>query len=255
MDIHSAQLSKGPLHYADIPGKLPALVVIHGFPGRPHDFKRLFPFIPSQRIIAVALPGMGISPLHTPPYDIKGCASLVGELLEYLELDSVHLLGHSFGATLATFFTDKHPKKVRSLILLSSVGHRAHRIFRYSCATSLYPLTQTWGIRRCMSWVLPKLFQLLGFPKRLDYKVITQVLRLSWNFPFQDFHQSLSRINTQCLIVHAKDDPIVEYRLAEENQSLIANSRLEILDKGGHNPQVSNPETLGRWIKKMLDPN
>jgi 3-oxoadipate enol-lactonase len=255
MNIHSAQLSKGPLYYVDIPGNLPALVVIHGFPGRPHDFRKLFPYIPSQRIIAVALPGMGITPQYTPPIDIKGCPSLLKEFIEHLGLESVHLLGHSFGATLATLFTDENPNTVRSLILLSSVGHRAHRIFRYSFASFLYPLTQTWGIRRCMSWALPKLFQLLGFPKGLDYTVITQVLRFSWNFPFHDFRQSLSRIKTPCLIVHAKDDPIVEYRLAEENEALLLNSRLEILDKGGHNPQVSNPEALGRWINKMLDPN
>ena len=74
---HSQALSSYAIAATDSPGSstgaatvfdtgagLP-LVFVHGYPGRPQDFRWLIPHLPSFRSVGVALPGLDLTPLSS----------------------------------------------------------------------------------------------------------------------------------------------------------------------------------------------
>jgi pimeloyl-ACP methyl ester carboxylesterase len=79
------------------------------------------------RIIAPALPGFAGSPgLPGPDVSFAGYAAWLREFLDAVGLaEPVALVGHSFGGGVAIQFAHDHPNRVRSLVLVNSVGGSA----------------------------------------------------------------------------------------------------------------------------------
>jgi 3-oxoadipate enol-lactonase len=57
---------------------------------------------------------------HTPPSDVAEHADDVAVLLDHLELESVHVVGTSFGGVIGTLVAASHPDRVRSLTTIAS---------------------------------------------------------------------------------------------------------------------------------------
>lgn len=75
----------------------------------------------NRRVIAVELQGHGRTADTERPLSYDSLASDVAALIGYLELDSVDMLGYSFGGTVAVHVAVLYPQLLRSLIVLSSV--------------------------------------------------------------------------------------------------------------------------------------
>ena len=56
----------------------------------------------------------------TPPHDVGEHADDVATLLDRLGLESVHVVGTSFGGVVGTLFAARHPDRTRSLITIAS---------------------------------------------------------------------------------------------------------------------------------------
>jgi pimeloyl-ACP methyl ester carboxylesterase len=81
------------------------------------------------RVLAVDGPGFGSSTLLPPErYRMEELVSLVRRLVANLDLESVILMGHSWGGAIAVRFAGAHPSLVRALVLLDS-GHIDYRDF------------------------------------------------------------------------------------------------------------------------------
>lgn len=80
------------------------------------------------RVISYDLRGHGRSSMPTQGYDLGQMAEDLHGLLNRLEVESVHLVGHSFGARVALAAALLHPQKIDSLTLadtqLSSIQPR-----------------------------------------------------------------------------------------------------------------------------------
>jgi len=73
------------------------------------------------RVIAPDLRGHGRSPWSpTGRYDLADYARDLPRLLDALELDRVHVVGHSLGGNVATLFAADHPARVASLVLVDT---------------------------------------------------------------------------------------------------------------------------------------
>ncbi len=76
------------------------------------------------RVVAPALPGFGgTHDLPGESFSIAGYAAWVADLLATLEIEEpVVVVGHSFGGGVAIRFAHGHRDRVRSLVLVNSVG-------------------------------------------------------------------------------------------------------------------------------------
>ena len=103
--------------------------MIHGFLGRPHDFRRLLPEVSKHcRVFNPELPGMVTTDLgEHAPLDQIGMAEFVEVFLEGLGLTSCHLIGHSMGAGVAVSYAAHSLERVKRLGLISPVSHKMYR--------------------------------------------------------------------------------------------------------------------------------
>ena len=178
----------------------PLLVMIHGFPGRPQDFKRLIEALDSCSILALALPGCGVSP-SPKQLSYGNLVLILLELIDSLSPKSLYLLGHSFGAALAT--TVASERRVSGLCLIFSVGLRPHRAMRKSARfmypvfryTPLYWLKKNHSTSVSLCWLSQVSFESMWDSCQLAWALITT------------YKQNISRITAPCFMVHSADDP------------------------------------------------
>lgn len=105
------------------------LVLLHGVGGNADGWVHQFDGIGREfRVVAWNAPGYrDSSPLQKERPELRDYAEAVVALLDALELDRVHLLGHSFGGLVASRVAADFPRRVDRLILADcSSGHRRH---------------------------------------------------------------------------------------------------------------------------------
>ena len=107
------------LHYLDHVGADGPLVFLHGLSANAHSFDDVIAngLSPAFRVLALDLRGRGRSEKGSG-YTFEDHASDVIAWLDALDLQSVILVGHSFGGFLAAYIAWRHPSRVRKVVLL-----------------------------------------------------------------------------------------------------------------------------------------
>lgn len=106
-----------------VQGKGEPLLMLHGFTG---SMRAWIPHIPALRnhfqVITLDLVGHGSSdaPLDPARYRTEMCIRDVLAVVDYLQIDSFHLLGYSLGGRVALSVATNHAQRIRSLIIESA---------------------------------------------------------------------------------------------------------------------------------------
>ena len=111
------------IHYLDVPGGDPPIVLLHGLSANAHSFGGLIAagLAPTFRVVAPDLRGRGQTDKPATGYAMADHARDVVALLDALGFDRpVVLGGHSFGAFLATFVAAHYPARVAKLIAIDA---------------------------------------------------------------------------------------------------------------------------------------
>ncbi|MGA0893176.1 MAG: alpha/beta fold hydrolase [Ilumatobacteraceae bacterium] len=119
-----------PAGYATAGEGMPVLL-LHGWALGQHTYRSVIDAIAAQdcRVIAPSLPGFGGTPgLPESQFSLRGYADWVRDLLDGLDINEpVVVVGHSFGGGVAVRFSHDHRQRVRSLVLVNSIGGSAWR--------------------------------------------------------------------------------------------------------------------------------
>ena len=110
------------IHYIDVSGGSPPIVLLHGLSANAHSFGGLIGagLSPKFRVIAPDLRGRGRSDKPATGYTMADHARDVLALLDALGLKRVVLGGHSFGGYLAIYIAAKFPERVEKLIVIDA---------------------------------------------------------------------------------------------------------------------------------------
>lgn len=107
------------------PGRsdLATAILVHGWAGSASDFQPLLDRLDDgRRWVAFDFPGCGASDRPDMHYSITGMADFVEQFREALGVDTVDLVGHSFGGQIAVHCTVRNPSRVRRLVLIDPDG-------------------------------------------------------------------------------------------------------------------------------------
>jgi pimeloyl-ACP methyl ester carboxylesterase len=113
------------LHVEDHGNGTPVLL-LHGWPDSAYVWRNQIPFLTGHdfRVVAPDLRGFGRSsrPVEVTDYALSKSVGDVTGLLDWLGVESVHLVGHDWGAAVAWGMAMAHPDRVQKLVAVS-VGH------------------------------------------------------------------------------------------------------------------------------------
>lgn len=106
------------LHYVEGGSGMP-LLCLPGWPQTWYSFHTVAPALAKNyRVIVVDIRGMGTSDKPAHGYDKKTMAKDVYELISYLQIKKMHLLGHDIGGMVAMSFANNYPDFVDKLIVM-----------------------------------------------------------------------------------------------------------------------------------------
>lgn len=103
------------------------ILALHGWLDNAESFSNLAPLLEDYSVVAVDLPGHGLSG-HWPEhqhYHLWAGVEDVEHILDGLGWDTCHLLGHSMGAAIATLYAGTFPDRLKSLTLIEAIGPMA----------------------------------------------------------------------------------------------------------------------------------
>ena len=233
------------------------VVLLHGWALAQHTYRRVIEEIADQgcMVIAPSMPGFGGSgDLAGEAFSMSGYAKWVADLLDVLEIEEpAVLVGHSFGGGVAIKLAHDMPARVRSLVLVNSIGGSAWRSGRSLRSISERPLwdwglhfpSDVWPVRQATR-VLPVVVEDL-LPNLLrNPRAIVRVANLARRV---DLRAELERLRDRGLpitILWGTRDGIIP---RESFEALCVASGVEgTVVEGSHSWLLADPQHFGEVI-------
>ncbi len=277
----------GAIVYYETIGQGRPLMVLHGGPGAPHGYflPYLLPLARHHRLVFMDERGSGRSErlADFKGYTLDNLACDADAVRRALGLNTIDVMGHSFGGILAQAYAIKYPSTVRRLIL-ASTGSSASRInadFKL-IKDSLTPALRAQidalelkGIIGADGAQLPdyrkladeaeESYEYVGRPPQWDdhgdaigWDVLNEIwgsrsdFHIDGNLAGFDFVPALRKLQMPTLIILGDHD-LVSTATAEETHAAIRNSQLIILGRSGHMSFVDQMDAFLRDVSAFLD--
>ena len=202
----------------------------------------------SVDLIAPDHPGYGETEMPDWLGGFDDMALHYDELLDVLELDTVHVVGYSLGGWIAAELAAFYPRRLRSLTLICPAGLRVPG----QPAPNLTSMT-TQGVWETLfadtsmrESVMPD-YESLEEVVHL-YGEATTFARLAWN-PQYDLalERRLRRVDCPALVIRAECDRVIPDAVAERYAELLG-ARIEQVPDTGHAIAVEQPDRIAELV-------
>lgn len=247
--------------YVEQAGAGEPVVLLHGFCCSSFSWRHVLPGLSRRyRVIAPDLPGFGYSerPAEPGAYGFPGLERAVLGLLDRLELEPCHLVGHSFGGALALWLAERHPDRVRSLTLVATAlpeltvekrqGWARFRLLNRFLLRSRLLLPEM--VRRALEAschdtgrVTPELVE--AYRERLLVEGLEDAY-FGFLAPIDEVPPpvALEAIEAPVLVVWGDADRIIPVERALQHLPRLRRSRMVVLERCGHLPMEERPEAF-----------
>lgn len=211
------------------------IVFLHGWGADKNSFLWLKNYFLNYSLVFVDFAGFGETPEPKKPMSVFDYVSELKELLDSFEIDSLTLVGHSFGGRVAikfSFLFQNEYDKFK-ICLVDAAGLKSRRGLRYYYKVYKYKLTKKY-------FPNSKKLKLSGSK---DYVSLSPVMKQTFiRVVNEDLSSYAKFINAKTLIVWGRDDTETKMYMAKKLNKLIRNSKLEIIDKAGHFSFLDEPD-------------
>jgi pimeloyl-ACP methyl ester carboxylesterase len=270
--LHRVEVDGRPVNYVDIgEGELEPIVFVHGLGGQWQNWLENIPRAARERrVIAIDLPGFGLSPRPRDRITISGYGRCVDAVCDRLSLGRVDMVGNSMGGYIAAEVAIQFPERIDQLILVSAAGITSADIARrpiltvgriatamasYSAAGDRQIASRPKSRHLALALVAryPSLLRAdlayEGFFKGAGKPGFVDALRACLEYDFRD---RLPEIRHPTLIVWGEKDSIIPVRDAAEFERLIPDSRKVVMRDTGHIPMAERPATFNDLMMDFL---
>jgi aminoacrylate hydrolase len=231
--------------YVEEHGEGEPLLLVAGLGGSGKFWRAQVPAL-SQRFRVILHDHRGVGRSGPGPI-VSNAGELADDLLrlmDALQLDSAHLVGHSTGGAIGQHIALKAPSRLKSLVLSASWAGPTPLFVqtfmtRRDVLINSGPLNyyMVGNLLACPAWWLQPKFRSTQeyFAERLsEYPGLDVELGRLNAVMSHDLRHRVREIKVPTLVICARDDQLTPPGMSEELAQLIPGARLEVLPEGGH---------------------
>ena len=244
-------------------GRGPAVLLLHGYGESLIAWRGVFDRLSRNAdVLAIDLPGFGLSSKPAHGYSTEAMARLVIGALDAASIDSVVLVGHSMGGAIAAAVALQAPQRVRGLVLIDPAGvapplglttarDTAGSVIRASVAE--YEAQRTrFTSAHDPAWLAedPAAAAYLPAADSAYRTALTSVLQ---EFDFAFLSQTrLRALGVPTLVIWGEYDPVLPVSHGRVLAASIRQATLTIIARSWHRPHVERPAETAAAIAAFL---
>lgn len=246
------------------------LLFLHGLAGSSYCWRAVVDLLPGYRCLALDLKGHGESSKPADgAYRISDHAGIVAEVIRYLDLRDVVLVGHSLGGavalTTATELVRESEERVRALVLMDAIcfPQRIPWFLQMLRVPAVGEVTASIAPARL---VVSRSFQ-RGYHDRtrITDEVVAEHARCM-DLPgaraalmatirvldHEPVWELAPHITVPALVLWGRHDPSIPLRLGRQLAEALPQGRLAVLEHCGHYPQKERPAETAAALAEFL---
>ena len=270
--IHKVEIDGRMANYADIgSGDATPAVFVHGLGGQWQNWLENVPRAAvDRRVIALDLPGFGLSEPMRDKVTMPAFGQFVNKLLDELGVGRVHLIGNSMGGFVSSEVAIQFPERVERLVLVSAAGISTASVANAPVLTIARAATvlATFTAARHRSIASrpvtrhAALALVARYPSRLKPDLAWEGLIKGTGKPgfddalhaclAYDYRDRLPELEQPTLIVWGEQDSILPVKDADVYERLIEDSRKVVMENTGHVPMVERPAAFNDLLADFL---
>ncbi len=214
------------------------------------------------RVVAPDLTGFGCSDRQGSAYNMAGWTAHALGVIDALGLDRVHVVGNSFGGSIALSLAIHHPGRVDRLGLMGAVG----------VPFDITPgLDAVWGYEPSVESMaeLLRIFTATPAPgiddlARLRYEASIRpgvheayasmfpAPRQRWVDAMAHADADIASIAAATMIIHGREDRVIPLAASLRLLELIPDAQLHVFGNCGHWTQIEHAEEFSRLLRDFL---
>lgn len=212
-----------------------------------------------SRVLAPDLVGFGYTERPEDiQYGLDAWVSHAVGVLDALNVERADVVGNSFGGAIALALAIRHPKRVRKLVLMGSVGIP-------------FPITPAldavWGYEPSLA-AMRGLLDLFAFDRALatdelaelryrasiqpgfqeSFAAMFPAPRQRWVDALASDYADIMALPNDTLIIHGRDDQVIPLDNALRFNHLISRSQLHVFGRCGHWVQIEHATRFNRLV-------
>lgn len=261
-------------------GKGEPIIIIHGGPMMDHSYllSHLESLSPNHQLIFYdqRLNGRSSADVDSTEIRINKFIEDIEALRTYLDLNHVHLLGHSWGGLLAMKYAIGYPNRTESLMLINSMPpsselwHKEEAILSTNLTkgdslarqeimqSDLFKAGSPKAIEQLLllsfkkQFYNPKLIDSLDLYVPQDYMSRSRLLgNLMTDITQYNLLEDLERLSMPALVIYGASEPASGLSGPVLDET-IPDSKLIIIKKSGHFPFIEQPDEFRKTIRNFL---
>lgn len=237
--------------YIETGGGKENLLLLHGLFGALSNFEGIINRF--SNICNVIVPLLPIFEMPIRALSVTGLVNHVADFVNYKGYEHLHVLGNSLGGHIALLYTLSYPEKIRSVILTGSSG-----LFESAMGSSFPKRGDYEFIKKktqstfydpnvASKELVDEVFDIVN-----DRNKAIRIIATAKSAVRHNLGDRLHQITAPVLLVWGKQDQITPPFVGEQFHSLIANSKLVLLDHCGHAPMMEHQDVFNDHLEAFL---
>jgi len=246
------------------------MLLLHGITTYSFIWRKVVPLLsPHHEVISLDLLGCGYSDMPLDcSYSLKAHADRMIKLLDHLQIDTVHLVGHDLGGGISQIMAVEHPNRFASLTLINSVAHNMwpvqpisalrvpilREIILSSIDLGAFKILVAKGLyhKENLDDTLMNLF-LAPLQTPLGRKAFKHFARCLDNHDLTTIDQQLRALSIPCQVLRGDADPFLTANISTFLTATIAGSILRRCPTAAHYLMEDEPQWVADHILTLAN--
>ncbi len=241
---------RGQLRVLDVnPGGPAPILLVHGYGASIASYRPVIDELATEhRVIAVDLPGFGRSDRLAGDYSPGALADVLAAVLDGKRIERAHVVGHSWGASVALAFALRHPDRLARLVLISGwvYDDQLLPLMRWArvpgLGEALYALfyREAIGERLYLNFYDPALVteaMVADVERQMGREgAVAAALAAARGMRFAE--RDYPKVEAETLLVWGREDRVARLGFGERLQRELPRAKLVVLPRCGHIPMI-----------------